>query len=125
MQSSESVKAKVVGKHVYANLYDCDPQVIDDESKLVEIVKKTVEITNATLVKIFSWQLSGERGGVSVIALINESHVAIHTWRAYNYATIDIYTCGNHTNPEKGLDYIISELKPQKVIKHTVDRSLT
>ncbi len=124
MQESEVVKTRVVGRHVYANLYDCDHSIIDDENKLVEIVKKTAEVTNSTLIEVLSWRFGGEKGGVSTIALVNESHIALHTWKTYDYATVDIYTCGSHTNPEKGLEYIISQLKPKKTIKQTIDRSL-
>jgi len=125
MQRSDSAEMKIVGKHVYANLYDCDPWVIDDEERLVGIVKRTAEITNSKLIQVLSWRFGGEKGGVSAIALINESHIAIHTWKAYNYATVDIYTCGTHTDPEKGLEYIISQLKPVKTVKHAINRSLT
>lgn len=46
-----------------------------------------------------------EYGGVSILALITESHVALHTWPKFGHAWVDIATCGSGL-PEKGLDII-------------------
>jgi len=114
----------VIGKHVYGNLYGCDPALLNDEERLVQIAKNAVKVSNAKLWEVKSWKFGGRKGGVSVIALVLESHIAIHTWNEYNYATVDVFTCGSHTDPEKAFDYILSELKPKDYIKHRADRSL-
>ena len=45
------------------------------------------------LVEVNSWKFKGgDKEGVSVIALVLESHIAIHTWPVYNFATVDVYT---------------------------------
>jgi len=53
------------------------------------------------LVEMKSWKFGGKKGGVSVIALVEESHIAVHTWLEYNYATVDVYTCGEHSDPRR------------------------
>ena len=113
----------VVGKHVYGNLYGCPVDIIGDEAKLRGIVVKAVELANAKLWELKSWSFGGEKGGVSVIALVVESHIAIHTWVEYEYATVDVFTCGENSDPEKAFDYIVAELKPKRFTKHYVDRS--
>jgi S-adenosylmethionine decarboxylase len=57
-------------------------------------------------------------GGVSVVALIEESHIAIHTWPEYKYAVIDVVTCGEQSDPVSAYDYIIEKLNPQRFTKH-------
>jgi len=114
---------RVVGKHVFGNLYEVDISVISDEERLREIVIKAIEEANAKLWEIKSWKFGGEKGGVSVIALVMESHVAVHTWTEYRYATVDIYTCGEHTDPKKAFDYILSQLKPKYYTYNYADRS--
>lgn len=122
--SEETCLAKqIVGKHVYGNLYDCDPTIISDEYALRRIVEKAVERSKCTLYELKSWKFSGEKGGVSVIALITESHIAVHTWVEYNYATVDVYTCGRASDPEAAFDFIVSQLKPREYTKHFSDRS--
>ena len=37
--------------------------------------------------------LGGQRGGVTGVVLLAESHVAIHTWPELGNVTLDIYVC--------------------------------
>ena len=114
---------RVVGKHVYANLYECDVKVISDEKKLSDIVKKAAKSAKAVLYELKVWKFGGEKGGVSVIGLVLESHIAIHTWPKYKFATVDIYTCGAHTDPWSAFKYIVSQLKPRNMNVNYADRS--
>ena len=62
-------------------------------------------------------------GGVSIIALIEESHIALHTWPESMYATLDIYSCGEESNPDAAFSYIVNKLKPKSVTSSFIDRS--
>lgn len=33
------------------------------------------------------------------MVVIAESHISIHTWPEYNYAAVDIFTCGDTIDP--------------------------
>lgn len=114
---------RVVGKHVYGNLYDIDVAIASDEEKLKNIVLESVKLANMTLVEIKSWSFGGKKGGVSVIALVLESHIAVHTWFSYRYATVDVYTCGEMSDPWKAFEYIINTLKPKYYTVNYADRS--
>ena len=37
--------------------------------------------------------------GVSGVVVVQESHLAIHTWPEYGYASVYLFTCGNTVNP--------------------------
>jgi S-adenosylmethionine decarboxylase len=112
----------IVGKHVYGNLYGLESSVLTDEKRLRDIMIKAAEIAKSTILDVKSWSIPGKRGGVSVIVLVDESHLALHTWNEYSYATLDIYTCGAHTDPEAAFEYVIKELKPKRYTKHKVMR---
>ncbi|ADM28024.1 arginine decarboxylase [Ignisphaera aggregans DSM 17230] len=114
---------RVIGKHVYGNLYDIEPQIAGNESKLREIVIEAAKLANMTLYDIKSWSFGGRKGGVSVIALVLESHIAVHTWIEYSYATVDVYTCGEYSDPWKAFEYIVSNLKPKYYTVNYADRS--
>jgi S-adenosylmethionine decarboxylase proenzyme len=47
--------------------------------------------------------------------VIAESHLSIHTWPEYNFASIDIYTCGSTVNPWKAFDYLKKHFKAANV----------
>ncbi len=113
----------IVGKHVYGNLYECDVRLIANEGYLRKLVRDAVKIANMHLVELKSWKFFSKKGGISVIALVTESHVAVHTWPAYHYATVDVYTCGRESQPEKAFEYIVKGLAPKGYTKHFADRS--
>ncbi len=112
---------RVYGKHVYGNLYNCDPRILSDEEKLKEIIVEAARIGNMTLLDVRSWKI-GE--GVSIVAIVLESHIAIHTWPEYGFATLDVYSCGQHTDPEAAFNYIVERLGAERVEKGVADRSL-
>ncbi|MEM2004966.1 MAG: adenosylmethionine decarboxylase [Zestosphaera sp.] len=113
----------IVGKHYYANLYDIDVRAATDEEALKNVVIEAARASNMKLVEVKSWSFGGKKGGVSVIALVEESHIAVHTWMEYAYATVDVYTCGDQSDPLKGIELIIGYLKPRKYKLAYADRS--
>ncbi|MCS7097835.1 MAG: adenosylmethionine decarboxylase [Candidatus Methanomethyliaceae archaeon] len=114
---------QIIGKHIYANLYGCDPTLIDDEAFLRNLIIDAAKIAKMNIWDIKTWRFGGEKGGISAIALILESHIAIHTWKEYNYATVDIFTCGEKSDPELALNYIISKINPKYITRGFADRS--
>jgi S-adenosylmethionine decarboxylase len=104
---AQIIMKKVTGRHVYGELYDCDADVLMDEEYLVNVVKSAVEIGGFTLLDVKVWRIWP---GVSVIAIILESHIAIHTWPEHRFATVDVYTCGSKGDPFKAFNYIVEKL---------------
>lgn len=123
MAEEDCSSRQIVGKHVYGNLYDCDPAILSDEDFLRELVVEAARISKCNLYEVKSWKFNGEKGGVSVIALVTESHIAVHTWIEYKYATVDVYTCGDRSDPEAAFDFIVSQLRPREYTKYFSDRS--
>lgn len=41
----------------------------------------------------FESKNAGEEGGISVVCILLESHLAVHTWPEYNYAHIVLDSC--------------------------------
>jgi len=113
--------SSVVGKQVYGELYDCDVETLKDEQRLREIVTNAARVGNMTLLDVKSWKI-GE--GVSVMAIVLESHITIHTWPEYAFATVDVYSCGAHTDPKKAYLYIVEQLGAKKYTIKEADRSL-
>ncbi len=112
------------GKHVVGNLYGIDRKVLEDEEYLRRLVVEAAEVANMHVVDVRSWRFLGsDKEGVSVIALVIESHIALHTWPCYNYATLDIYTCGEKSDADKAFNYIVEKLRPRYYTKTYIDRS--
>ena len=115
---------KIVGIHFFGNMYEIDPAVATNKEFLEKVVLKAVEIAKMHLVERKAWAFGGKKGGVSVIALVTESHVALHTWNEYKYATLDIYTCGSDSDPKAAFDFVVENLKPKRHQIFYADRSM-
>jgi len=55
---------------------------------------------------------------------LSESHISIHTWPEKEYAAVDIFTCGDHTNPDKACDFMIDALKSKKPTMTIIKRGI-
>lgn len=111
-----------IGMHVVLDLYECDPEILDDMEKIEEILTKAAEVANATIIDKRFHKFSPQ--GVSGVVVVSESHIAIHTWPEHGYAAVDVYTCGDHTMPLKASEYIIKELKCKRPTVVKLDRGL-
>lgn len=118
-------KDRIIGIHVYGNLYGCNADALRDQKRLIKVVKNAVKLASMNLIDLRSWRVHGPKGGVSVIALVKESHISIHTWPRYAYATVDVYTCGEKSSPQAAFQFILRELAPKDFVRHEVNRSST
>jgi S-adenosylmethionine decarboxylase len=122
----KEIQKPVVGTHVFGNLYGVDSFLLKDLAATKEIILKAAELGNLHIIDVIEKQFniinSPDLGGVSVIALLVESHIAVHTWPESNYVTVDIYSCGKDSKPEAALDYIVSKFSPADVEKFETRR---
>lgn len=99
----------MVGKHCILELYDCDKSKLDDEAFLRTTITTAAKRAGATLLNLITHRF--EPQGVTGLALLAESHISIHTWPETGYAAVDVFTCGDHTMPEKACQHLRDELK--------------
>lgn len=123
----ESNLVPVIGKHMFGNLWDIDDSILKNLELLKNVVIEAAKTGNLHIIDIMERQFnqkgSPDLGGVSIIALITESHISLHTWPESRYATVDIYSCGSESNPVMAFDYIVSVLKPVSYKVFSADRS--
>ncbi|MFC1566391.1 adenosylmethionine decarboxylase [bacterium] len=93
-----------LGKHLIVELYDCNHKSITDVKSVEKIMVEAAQTTDAHIVDVIFHSFNPF--GVSGVIVIAESHLAIHTWPEYNYASIDIYTCGDIVDPWKAFNYM-------------------
>ena len=98
-----------MGKHFLLNLYGCSSVRLNDEIFLVDLLQNSAVASGATVLKTVSHKF--EPQGVTIICLLSESHISIHTWPEEHKASADIFTCGL-SNPKIGCDIMIEQLKP-------------
>ncbi|MFO8057855.1 MAG: adenosylmethionine decarboxylase [bacterium] len=101
---------KALAKHVVAEYYGCDPVLLDDPAYMEPVLAEAARVSNATVMNSCLHKFSPQ--GVSGVLILAESHLAVHTWPEYSYAAVEIFTCGDTTDPEAGHRYLVEELKP-------------
>lgn len=104
----ENVPTDMVGKHCILELYNCDSSRLDDEAFLRSAITSAAKRAGATLLNLITHRF--EPQGVTGLALLAESHISIHTWPESGYAAVDVFTCGDHTMPEKACAVLSEEL---------------
>lgn len=96
-------------KHVLFTLYGCDVDLLDDRMFIENMLFETASESNATFLNTVSHQF--EPQGVTAVTLLAESHISIHTWPEKCMAVCDIFTCGDHTIPMEGFEYMKDKLR--------------
>ena len=102
------------GRQIIAELKECEFSRLDDEGRLREILQRGIKKCGFTLVKMTSHKFNPI--GVTLVALISESHVALHTFPEFKHASIDIFHCIDDSEPLfLLLNFIKKELRAKQV----------
>ena len=96
-----------MGKHYLLNLYGCSFVLLNNEQGLIDLLEHAATASGATVLQTISKSFNPH--GVTVISLLSESHISIHTWPEHGKAAVDVYTCGD-CDPKIGCDMIIGQL---------------
>ena len=111
------------GRHLILDLYDCDPEVLDDYEELQRLLEASLVMAKANVLRIFGEKF--EPQGVTLLALLSESHASIHTWPEIGYCAIDLYTCGNTTQTHRAAEFLKLKLKAKTSEEKELVRSIT
>ncbi|MFA6548289.1 MAG: adenosylmethionine decarboxylase [Candidatus Magasanikbacteria bacterium] len=101
-----------IGREMIADLRGCDPRVIDDEQLLKRLVQEAIRTTKHHMLDISVRKF--QPIGVTVLALLAESHLSLHTYPEYGYVAVDVFTCGKN-KPEPILEYLQEKFGAQEI----------
>lgn len=81
-----------LGNHILVEFMRCEPEIMNDVSGIERDMVEAARKAGATVINSTFHHFSPY--GVSGVVVIEESHLAIHTWPEYGYAAVDLFTCG-------------------------------
>lgn len=113
---------QALGRQILVEFYDCDHDLLKDEKYICAAMIESCKIGMATVVANTFHSFSPY--GVSGVVVIAESHVAIHTWPEYNYAAVDIFTCGETIEPWKLFNHLKAALQSKHASQMEMKRGL-
>lgn len=113
---------KALGTHIIVELSDCNSRILSDVDQVTDILVTAAKQANAEVLQTAFHRFTPQ--GVSGVVVIAESHLSIHTWPEYGYAAMDIYTCGDHTDPWKACRYAAEKFQAKQMLTTEVRRGL-
>ena len=93
-----------LGQHVLAELFECDPNILNNVTMVEKLMTEAALECGATIVQKCFHMFNPY--GVSGVVIIAESHLAIHTWPELGYAAVDLFTCGDKCDPKVSYEYL-------------------
>lgn len=109
-----------LGRHLIAEVWSGEPHLLNDPIHLRKSVAEACEAGNLTVLDILVHEFSPH--GVTLIALLAESHLSIHTWPEHGYAAVDIFACDG--DPHTALDVLAEKLKAVHLDTMDVERGV-
>ena len=98
-----------LGTHLLVELRDCNPAILKNLEEVRDALVSAAKEAKATVIDISFHEFNPF--GISGMVVIAESHLSIHTWPEYNYAAVDIFTCGDVIKPEVAAASIIERFE--------------
>lgn len=100
-----------LGNHIIAELTGCTN--LNNSAMLESVLHEAAVSTGATVLSVTVHEF--EPFGMTGVAVLQESHISVHTWPEYGYASLDIYTCGVHIHIEEALKVLKKFFQPKKI----------
>jgi S-adenosylmethionine decarboxylase len=120
---TKSISTEVfTGRHVLAELDGALPAVLDDESYLRDALESALRECGATVCQVISKRFNPQ--GVTVLALLSESHASLHSYPEVGSAFVDVFTCGAKSDPELAVRSLAGALGASVARCQTLSRGL-
>lgn len=100
-----------LGRHILVEFFGCKPEIMNDVAGIEKSMVDAASRAGATVINSTFHHFSPY--GVSGVVVIQESHLAIHSWPEYGYAAVDLFTCGESVDPWISFDYLKEKFEAQ------------
>jgi S-adenosylmethionine decarboxylase proenzyme len=105
-----------LGTHIIVDMYDVNidklTNITVNKNNWDEFMRSCFKSANITLLQT-SWNDFNNNGAFTVLYLLAESHLSIHTWPEHKYIALDVFTCGN-SNTQLIVNQLIDYFEPSK-----------
>ncbi|GEM34394.1 hypothetical protein NN3_54010 [Nocardia neocaledoniensis NBRC 108232] len=113
--------AEFTGWHVLAEFGGVDTDLCDDLERLESALRESLIAAGVTICDVVHKKF--EPQGVTVLALLSESHASIHTYPESGDIFVDVFTCGSiGAGATKAVELLRDKLSPKDVRMQVVQR---
>lgn len=97
-------------RHIAADVEQVAPLLLDNGPALEALAVAAARNGGATVLDVLRHKFDPQ--GVSLVLLLAESHLSVHTWPEAGECYVDVFTCGT-VDPYPILDAIVAALDGQ------------
>ena len=115
-----TAERNALGRHLIAEFWTEHPHLLDDLAYLKDAVEDACRAGNLTVVDVMAHKFAPH--GATLVALLMESHLSIHTWPEHGYAAVDIFACAG--DPKRALEVLAERLRTYHVETTDMERGL-
>lgn len=108
-------------KELLVDLYGCKGN-LDDAEFLIDVLKTAAQRMQSKVIRSVHHKFSPT--GTTVILILAETHIAIHTWPEHRYAALDVFVCSEEVDPQVGWNAVKQALKPSSFVLHELTRKI-
>lgn len=105
--------SRILGKHAIYDLSGCDPNILDDPASISEVIHRAADIAQITT--LGSMEHHFEPQGYSMVLILEESHLSVHTWPEHGYAAVDLFSCSLRTDFVAVRDFLAAQFRARAV----------
>ncbi|MCB9555461.1 MAG: adenosylmethionine decarboxylase [Deltaproteobacteria bacterium] len=110
-----------VGYHLLLELAGCEASTLNDAEGMAAHISEAIERAGLTELKRVSHRFVPQ--GLTLVVLLAESHVAVHTWPERGVAAVDLFTCAEREPAERALRHFAQALGARQVELRCIERS--
>ncbi len=116
------MKKRALGYNIVVDLFDCNPQKIDDREFVRSTMLEAAKVAKASIITDIFHSFNPQ--GLSGVVVIAESHIAIHSWPEFGCVAIDIFSCSEKLEHEKAIEYLKQAFEARKATVAKTERGL-
>ncbi|MFX1336060.1 MAG: adenosylmethionine decarboxylase [Promethearchaeota archaeon] len=99
-----------VGYQIIAEFYGVKSTFLNNAELLTNIIRNGITESQLHVEEIFVKEYSPY--GLSIIAILVESHCHLHTWPEWDYLSLDIFVCEAEKKAEDLFQYLLKTIEP-------------
>jgi len=103
-----------LGRQLTIEYYECGANLLLDKDRVETSLLKAAKESGATIISSSFHEFKPQ--GISGVVVIAESHFTVHAWPEYDYAAVDIFTCGDNIDLEIAINSMKDSFGSENVV---------
>lgn len=96
----------VIGHHLSLVVCDAREQALDDAQTLEGLAREAADAADSQILETVTHRFTPQ--GITVLAVLADSHLAVHSWPERGWLTLDMFTCLPTPTPtEELVDFVL------------------